>query len=371
MASSSVIFFSFFLSLSLRVSADNPGNVCPVSFCSPGGPEIRFPFQAIDHHLEQCGYPGFNLLCNVRGQAILQLPNSQDFVVDHIDYKEQSVKLKDPGNCLAKRLQNSTFSSPVFTAQEYRSFTFAECSFALPVFRIKQVDCLSDKNHKTYVVPAGSFTGYFSAFRCRTWTVSVPVAQQYPTDITEGVSLKWDAPDCRSCEKGGGRCGFKGSAGSNVGCFRKRGHSNRAQLGLLLGLGLPLLLCFSGLVFYLSSRTRVSGHHDPHDQPPNSSNVADITSPSSLLRETRPASNGVGGIDSVMIESYPKIQVDDDGRMPRRNDNICAICLSEYQPKETLRTIPKCGHYFHVQCIDQWLRQKASCPLCRNHKGYV
>ncbi|XP_039158726.1 RING-H2 finger protein ATL22-like [Eucalyptus grandis] len=342
---------------------------------SPGGPEIRFPFRANDSYLERCGYPGFNLSCNTQGQAILQLPNSQDFIVDLVDYKEQYIVLRDPGNCLAKRLQHLTLSSSVFSAQEYGNFTFADCVIDLSGLGFERVDCLSDGQHTVYAAAPGAFPTYFSFISRRTWTVSVPVARQYPTDVTKSVVLKWDAPDCRSCEKSGGKCGFKGSAGSDVGCFVKHGLSKRAKLGIILGILLPLLLCISGLAFYLSSRGRVSEQRDPHDQPPNSnngeSNISNITSPSSSSRETRHASYGVVGIDLVTIESYPKIQVDDDGQVPRPNDNICAICLSEYQPKETLRTIPNCGHYFHAQCIDQWLGQNASCPLCRDHKAYV
>ncbi|XP_030540144.2 RING-H2 finger protein ATL22-like [Rhodamnia argentea] len=375
MASSAIFFFSFFLGLSLRVSANNLDDLCPVRFCSTLGPEIRFPFRASDFHPERCGYPGFDLSCNVRGQAVLQLPNSQDFVVDLIDYKKQYIVLRDPGNCLAKRLQNSTFSSSVFVAQEHGNFMFADCSIDLSDFGIERVDCLSDENHTVHIAVAGSFTWYFSVFRCRTWTVSVPVAWQYPTDVTESVFLTWDFPNCRSCEKSGGKCGFKGSAGSDVGCFGKPGLSKRAKLGILLGLVLPSLLCISGLAFYLSSRARVSEHRDPLNQPPNGNDrendVADITSPSSPSRETRHASNSVTGIDSATIESYPKIRIDDDGQVPRPNDNVCTICLSEYQPKEMLRTIPKCGHYFHAQCIDLWLRRSASCPLCRDHKGHM
>ncbi|XP_030470174.1 putative RING-H2 finger protein ATL21B [Syzygium oleosum] len=267
------------------------------------------------------------------------------------------------------------FSGSAFEAQEHGSFTFADCSLNLSFLGIERVDCLSNEKHTVLVAPAGSFTWYYSHFHCRTWTVSVPVARQYPTDITKSVVLKWNAPDCTSCEKSGGRCGFKGSAGSHVGCFGKHGLSKRAKLGILLGVLLPLLLCMSGLASYLRSRARVSVHRDPRDRPPHGNNsennIANIMSPSRPSRETRRASNGVTGIASVTIESYPKIQVDDDGRVPRPDDNICAICLSEYQPKETLRTIPKCGHYFHAQCIDEWLGRNASCPLCHDHKGYV
>nr|XP_043626857.1 RING-H2 finger protein ATL51-like [Erigeron canadensis] len=45
----------------------------------------------------------------------------------------------------------------------------------------------------------------------------------------------------------------------------------------------------------------------------------------------------------------------------------CAVCLSEFQEGESLRLLPKCGHAFHLPCIDTWLRSHSSCPLCRAH----
>jgi len=41
------------------------------------------------------------------------------------------------------------------------------------------------------------------------------------------------------------------------------------------------------------------------------------------------------------------------------------ICLAEYKEKEVLRIIPKCGHTFHLSCIDMWLRKQSTCPVCR------
>lgn len=43
----------------------------------------------------------------------------------------------------------------------------------------------------------------------------------------------------------------------------------------------------------------------------------------------------------------------------------CTICLGEYQEKEILRIMPKCGHKFHLSCIDVWLRKQSTCPVCR------
>ncbi|EPS63206.1 hypothetical protein M569_11582 [Genlisea aurea] len=46
-------------------------------------------------------------------------------------------------------------------------------------------------------------------------------------------------------------------------------------------------------------------------------------------------------------------------------DTICSICLGEYQEKEMLKVMPKCGHTFHLSCIDIWLRKHSTCPVCR------
>lgn len=43
----------------------------------------------------------------------------------------------------------------------------------------------------------------------------------------------------------------------------------------------------------------------------------------------------------------------------------CTVCLSEYQEKDVLRILPYCRHAFHVTCIDIWLKQHSTCPVCR------
>lgn len=43
----------------------------------------------------------------------------------------------------------------------------------------------------------------------------------------------------------------------------------------------------------------------------------------------------------------------------------CSICLEEYVGKDTVRNLIKCGHYFHAECIDQWLIKNTTCPVCR------
>lgn len=72
------------------------------------------------------------------------------------------------------------------------------------------------------------------------------------------------------------------------------------------------------------------------------------------------------GLDRPTIEMYPTTLLDESMRLPNPADNVCPICLLDYQAKEKLRTIPSCMHYFHADCIDEWLKRNGTCPLCRN-----
>lgn len=77
--------------------------------------------------------------------------------------------------------------------------------------------------------------------------------------------------------------------------------------------------------------------------------------------------NATLGLDQVVINSYPKlIYSKRNGGSGNGNDVVCPICLCEYKDGEMLRMMPDCKHYFHVMCLDAWLKLNASCPVCRN-----
>ncbi|KAF2290877.1 hypothetical protein GH714_016092 [Hevea brasiliensis] len=46
-------------------------------------------------------------------------------------------------------------------------------------------------------------------------------------------------------------------------------------------------------------------------------------------------------------------------------DTQCPVCLGDYQAEDKLQQIPACGHTFHMECIDRWLANHSTCPLCR------
>ncbi|XP_059956503.1 E3 ubiquitin-protein ligase RLIM-like [Mesoplodon densirostris] len=59
-------------------------------------------------------------------------------------------------------------------------------------------------------------------------------------------------------------------------------------------------------------------------------------------------------IDSLAVRSFGE------------NDALkaCSICLTEYTENSKLRILP-CSHEYHIHCIDRWLSENSTCPICR------
>ena len=70
------------------------------------------------------------------------------------------------------------------------------------------------------------------------------------------------------------------------------------------------------------------------------------------------------GLDKTAIESLPMFRF--SALKGSKQGLECSVCLSKFESVEILRLLPKCRHAFHIGCIDQWLEQHATCPLCRN-----
>jgi hypothetical protein len=44
---------------------------------------------------------------------------------------------------------------------------------------------------------------------------------------------------------------------------------------------------------------------------------------------------------------------------------FCTVCQEELKEGERVRTIQKCQHLFHASCLEPWLADNTTCPVCR------
>ncbi|EAY76312.1 hypothetical protein OsI_04246 [Oryza sativa Indica Group] len=73
-----------------------------------------------------------------------------------------------------------------------------------------------------------------------------------------------------------------------------------------------------------------------------------------------------GGLKKRALRSIPiEVYGGGGGGSPAAAAEVCAICLGEFADGEKVRVLPRCGHGFHVRCVDTWLVSHDSCPTCR------
>ncbi|KAL3521237.1 hypothetical protein ACH5RR_019386 [Cinchona calisaya] len=82
----------------------------------------------------------------------------------------------------------------------------------------------------------------------------------------------------------------------------------------------------------------------------------------SRFRHAPPSPQGLdpGAISKLPIilhRSSPAANVNEAGE--------CAICLAIFQDGEKVKVLPNCHHFYHSECVDEWLRTQSSCPICR------
>ncbi|KAG5095638.1 hypothetical protein JHK84_051226 [Glycine max] len=68
--------------------------------------------------------------------------------------------------------------------------------------------------------------------------------------------------------------------------------------------------------------------------------------------------------DPVLLDAIPTLKFNQEAFSSLEHTQ-CVICLADYREREVLRIMPKCGHTFHLSCIDIWLRKQSTCPVCR------
>ncbi|KAL6967701.1 hypothetical protein U1Q18_033508 [Sarracenia purpurea var. burkii] len=131
-----------------------------------------------------------------------------------------------------------------------------------------------------------------------------------------------------------------------------------AIISLLLVILFVLILHIYAKWFLVHARRRSS----------RSVSVSDVLGPArfhhfnTLTFETSLASSPTKGLEDSAIASIPQFVYQSDHHKVGLE---CVICLSVFEERETGRKLPKCGHGFHLECIDVWLRSHSTCPICR------
>ena len=46
-------------------------------------------------------------------------------------------------------------------------------------------------------------------------------------------------------------------------------------------------------------------------------------------------------------------------------ESRCCVCLEEYAAGDVVKVLAGCGHWYHAECIDEWLGRHNLCPVCR------
>ncbi|KAI3898444.1 hypothetical protein MKX03_001342 [Papaver bracteatum] len=80
------------------------------------------------------------------------------------------------------------------------------------------------------------------------------------------------------------------------------------------------------------------------------------TQPPQQILSDQSVTIGVG-LDKAILDNYQKLLY---AEVTTQNNK------HNYENTDTLRLLPNCGHLFHLKCVDPWLLQHPSCPICRS-----
>ncbi|PAA70067.1 hypothetical protein BOX15_Mlig007436g1, partial [Macrostomum lignano] len=77
---------------------------------------------------------------------------------------------------------------------------------------------------------------------------------------------------------------------------------------------------------------------------------------------------GIRGADRQELDSrlpaYRFVPGSQRRRRAATAGSSCVVCLADFEARQQLRGLA-CGHEFHARCVDRWLKQNRTCPICR------
>ncbi|XP_026427890.1 RING-H2 finger protein ATL22-like [Papaver somniferum] len=354
------LLFFIFLFFLLKNSVTSFRDKCPISRC--GEISIQYPFSIKENNIQGrefskgCVYPrGFGLSCRNGTKTILKLPSYGEFDVQGISYNTQEIQLSDPGGCFPRRflhhnpdrsLGYSGFGSSYYqtnsyifyncSTEGYSNLTRKYANKSTSIFYA--IDCLSSSTHVVLAIESWGDTRIMHSMKknkCKVIEAVIALGQWdyseafYPLKV-KLLSLRWSIYDPEKPP-------------------RSRDLSKGMVYSLIIvGSALPILI---GIAWCCCR------NDDQNHQP-----QTELSTDGLLPQQSSPARNG---LDETTIQSYPQVVLCQSRKFLNPENTTCSICLADYTPKDTLKSLPGCNHYFHVNCIDGWLRVNGSCPVCR------
>lgn len=90
------------------------------------------------------------------------------------------------------------------------------------------------------------------------------------------------------------------------------------------------------------------------------------TSVSKLIRGDRPIpqQNIVIVLPEDLPVNIPEPLATETITYQEESTQPCSICLTDFENGSECSKL-ECGHFFHRQCLEDWLKVKNTCPICR------
>ncbi|KAM1212037.1 hypothetical protein TB2_003568 [Malus domestica] len=70
---------------------------------------------------------------------------------------------------------------------------------------------------------------------------------------------------------------------------------------------------------------------------------------------------------SLSVARFQDLQAHGTKRCAQVLEETCSVCLVDFEEEDLVSQLGKCGHVFHVDCIERWIESSHfSCPICRS-----